>query len=65
MWQANAKNTPMPCVIEISSSDTEEVKMMKRIILDMTKYTPEDRLSMDDVEQRFTDLIGTCICVAY
>ena len=64
MWQAHARKTPLPCVIKINSRDREEVKMMKRIILNMTKYIPEDRLSLDDVEQCLTDLIGMCIHVS-
>ena len=56
MWQAKAENRVLPSVIEIMRGDTEEERILKQLILDMTKYNPYDRHTMDDVEQQLVDV---------
>ena len=45
------ENHPFPTVVEIKSDDSLEIKRVKRIILNMTKFKPLDRKSIAEVEQ--------------
>ena len=58
MWQAKAERKTLPGIIKICHKDTKQEKAMKQLILDMTKYDPDSRPSMDEVELQLTMLIG-------
>ena len=58
MWQADAQGKPLPALLQFSWKDSEPIKAVKKVILAMTSYRPDDRPSMDDVELRLTELNG-------
>ena len=59
MWQANAERRPLPTIFGIRSGDSELMKAMKSLALDMTRFQPDERPTMDEVELRITDIVGT------
>ena len=58
MWLADVENRTIPVILEIQQKDPSAKQAMKRLILDMTQYRPENRPSMDDVELQLTAIEG-------
>ena len=65
MVRAEALKKTMPFILEVQQKESSSKKAMKRLILDMTQYSPEDRPSMDDVELQLTAIEGEITVMIY
>ena len=61
MWQAQAERKHLPVITEIQRGDSEPMKTVKRLVLEMAAYSASARPTMDRVEEQLTLLNGNNI----
>ena len=58
MWQAKAQNKDLPVFMSIKFDDDEHMTAFKKLVIAMTRYNPDERPTMDEVELKLIELHG-------